>query len=154
MGSISGIGAAGGAMWNNDNKSTTTSSDNKWAKELQKIIDGTSTSSGSSSNSDGSKTTIERTVVMGPDGSMTVTLTQITTAANGAQSSKVISTTKTAGSVAYNASEKSGKDDLSNKTQAQGSLLNSNIASNAASNEYNKNSDIGAYISGVVFKKD
>lgn len=153
MGSISGIGAAGGAMWNNDNKSTTTSSDNKWAKELQKIIDGTS-SSGSSSNSDGSKTTIERTVVMGPDGSMTVTLTQITTAANGAQSSKVISTTKTAGSVAYNASEKSGKDDLSNKTQAQGSLLNSNIASNAASNEYNKNSDIGAYISGVVFKKD
>ena len=58
MGSISGIGAAG-AMLNSETKSKTASSDNQWAKELQKIIDGngTSTSSGSSSNSDGSKTT-------------------------------------------------------------------------------------------------
>jgi len=155
MGSISGIGAAS-AMWNSDNKSTTASSDNKWAKELQKIIDGngTSTSSGDSSNSDGSKTTIERTVVMGPDGSMTVTLTQITTAPNGTQSSKVISTTKTGGVATYDdASEKSGKDALVNKTQVQGSLINSNLVSNVA-NEYDKNSDIGAYLSGAVLKKD
>lgn len=151
MGSISGISATS-AMWNADNKSTTTSSDNKWAKELQKIIDGTSTSSGSSSNSDGSKTTIERTVVMGPDGSMTVTLTQITTAPNGTQSSKVISTTKTGGVATYDASEKSVKDDLANKTQAQGSM--STIAANRACNEYDKNSDIGAYLSGAVLKND
>ena len=152
MGSISGIGATS-AMWNSDNKSTTASSDNKWAKELQKIIDGngTSTSSGDSSNSDGSKTTIERTVTMGPDGSMTVTLTQITTAPNGTQSSKVISTTKTS-AAAYNASEKSGKDAL-HKTQAQKSMLNGNLALNAA-NEYDKNSDIGEYLSGAVIDKD
>jgi len=155
MGSISGIGAAS-AMWNSDNKSTTASSDNKWAKELQKIIDGngTSTSSGDSSNSDGSKTTIERTVVMGPDGSMTVTLTQITTAQNGTQSSKVISTTKTGGTAAYNASEKSGKDALADKTQMQGSMLKNNLVSSAVSNEYDKNSDTGAYLSGAVFNKD
>jgi len=154
MGSISGIGAAG-AMLNSETKSKTASSDNQWAKELQKIIDGngTSTSSGDSSNSNGSKTTIERTVVMGPDGSMTVTLTQITTAPNGTQSSKVISTTKTGGTAAYNASEKSGKAALANKTQVQGSMLKNNLVSNAA-NEYDKNSDIGAYLSGAVFNKD
>jgi len=151
MGSISGIGAAG-AMLNSETKIKTTSSDNQWAKELQKIIDGngTSTSSGDSSNSDGSKTTIERTVVMGPDGSMTVTLTQITTAPNGTQSSKVISTTKTGGTAAYNASKKTGKDALTNKTQMQGSMLKSNLVSNAVSNEYDKNRDIGAYLSGAV----
>ena len=155
MGSISGIGAAG-AMLNSETKIKTTSSDNQWAKELQKIIDGngTSTSSGDSSNSNGSKTTIERTVVMGPDGSMTVTLTQITTAPNGTQSSKVISTTKTGGTAAYNASEKSGKDALADKTQMQGSMLKNNLVSSAVSNEYDKNSDTGAYLSGAVFNKD
>lgn len=153
MGSITGISATG-VMWNSDNKSTTTSSDNQWAKELQKVIDGNGTSSSSSSSkSDGSKTTIERTVVAGPDGSLTVTLTQITTAPNGTQSSKVISTTKTGGVAAYDASEKSGKDALANKTQVQGSLINSNLVSNVA-NEYDKNSDIGAYLSGAVLKKD
>jgi len=154
MGSITGISATG-VMWNSDNKSTITSSDNQWAKELQKVIDGNGTSSSSSSSkSDGSKTTIERTVVAGPDGSMTVTLTQITTAPNGTQSSKVISTTKTGGVATYDdASEKSGKDALVNKTQVQGSLINSNLVSNVA-NEYDKNSDIGAYLSGAVLKKD
>ena len=154
MGSITGISATG-VMWNSDNKSTTTSSDNQWAKELQKVIDGNGTSSSSSSSkSDGSKTTIERTVVMGPDGSMTVTLTQITTAQNGTQSSKVISTTKTGGTAAYNASEKSGKDALADKTQMQGSMLKNNLVSSAVSNEYDKNSDTGAYLSGAVFNKD
>lgn len=154
MGSISGIGAAG-AMLDSDNKSKTTSSSSEIFDEFHKLLTAASNSNGSSNNSDGSKTTMERTVIVGPDGSMTVTITQITTAPNGTQTSKVISTTKTGGSAGNNTDEKSGDDVLATKTQAQGSTLkNSSIASNYTSNEYNQNSAIGACISGVLVKKD
>jgi hypothetical protein len=153
MSSISGISSAS-AVVNSDSKSTTTSSASDWSDEFQKILSGTSGSGNSSSNNDGSKTTIERTVTVGADGSTIITITQITTAANGSQSSKVISQTKMGGSTIDSASGKSDSDALFNKSQLQESMGKNAATANYANNEYEKNSDIGMYVSGVALKKE
>lgn len=153
MSSISGISSTS-AVLNGDSKSTTTSSTNEWNDEFRKILNGTSNGSDSSNNSDGSKTTIERTVSAGPDGAMIVTLTQITISANGSRTSKVISKTKLGGSIDDNTSVKPNNDILFTKAQTQGIMAQNSITPNFASNEYDRNSDIGAYASGVLMKKE
>lgn len=153
MSSISGISSTS-AVLNSDSKSTTTSSGSEWNDKFHKILTGNSDSSASSSNSDGSKTTIERSVSRGTDGSMIVTLTQVTTAANGARTSKVISKTKMGGSIDDNTNGKPNNGDPVINRQLQGIMGQNGIASNYASNEYEKNSDIGVYVSGVALKKE
>lgn len=153
MSSISGISSTS-AVLNSDSTSTTSSSASEWNDKFHKILNGTSDSSDSSSNSDGSKTTIERTVSVGPDGSMIVTLTQVTVAANGSRTSKVISKTKLGGSMDDNTSGKSNNDVLFTKAQSQGIVAQNSITPNYANNKYDRNSDIGAYVSGVLIKKE
>lgn len=152
MSSISGISSTS-AVLSSDSTSTTSSSASEWNDKFHKILNGTSNSSGSS-NSDGSKTTIERTVSVGPDGSTVVTLTQITIAANGSRTSKVISKTKLGGSMDDNTSGKSNNDVLFTKAQSQGIVAQNSITPNYANNEYDRNSDIGIYVSGVLIKKE
>lgn len=154
MSNISGIGSTS-AVLNSDSKSTTTSSGSEWNDKFHKILTGNSdNSSASSSNSDGSKTTIERSVSRGTDGSMIVTLTQVTTAANGSRTSKVISKTKMGGSIDDNTNGKSNNGDPVINTQLQGILGQNVTTSNYAGNEYDRNSDIGVYVSGVALKKE
>jgi len=153
MSNISGIGSTS-AVVNSDGKSTTTSSGSEWNDKFHKILTGASDSSTSSGKSDGNKTTIERTISRGTDGSMIVTLTQVTIAANGSRTSKVISQTKMGGSIDDNTNGKSNNGDSVINTQLQGIMGQNGIAPNYASNEYEKNSDIGVYVSGVALKKE
>ncbi len=156
MSGVNGISSTT-AAWSNLNStgstSTKTSSDSKWIDKLHEIINGTSGSSDSGS-SNGSKTTIERTVSAGPGGSMIVTLTQVTTAANGSRTSKVISKTKMGGSTDGKIGGKSNNGISFTNAQAQGIMAKNSITSNHASNEYEKNSDIGAYVSGAALIKE
>ncbi|MDF2635988.1 MAG: hypothetical protein K0R78_2862 [Pelosinus sp.] len=156
MSGVNGISSTSTA-WSNLNStgstSTKTSSASEWMDKLHEIINGTSGSS-DSDNSSGSETTIERTVSTGPDGSMIVTLTQVTTTANGSRTSKVISKTKMGCSTDGNISGKSSNGISFTNAQAQGIMAKNRITSNHASNEYEKNSDIGAYVSGTALIKE
>ena len=152
MSSISGISSTS-AVLNSDSTNTTSSSASDWNDEFHKILNGISNRS-DSSNSDGSKTTIERTVSVESDGSTVVTLIQVTIAANGSRTSKVISKTKLGGSMDDNTSGKSNNDVLFTKAQSQGLMAQNSITPNYAKSEYDRNSDIGIYVSDVLIKKE
>jgi len=153
MSNISGIGSTS-AVVNSDGKSTTTSSGSEWNDKFHKILTGASDSSTSGSNSDGNKTTIERTISRGTDGSMVVTLTQVTIAANGSRTSKVISQTKMGGSLDDSTNKNANNTDLLAKSQMQAIVGQNTVTADGASNEYEKNSDICIYITGATLKKE
>lgn len=157
MSSISGINSAS-TGWSsvNSTDSKKTSQASELIAQLQECINGTSGSGSSDSDSDsGSKTSIERSVAMGADGSMIVTLTQITTSADGTTTSKVLSKTKLGGSTSGDSTSGQSNNGVSfMNAQAQVIMAKNGITSNYASNEYEQNSVIGSYISGVALKEE
>lgn len=152
MSSISGIGVTSDVP-SSKSKGMTTSSGSEWSDKFHKILTGASDSD-TNSSSDGSKTTIERTVSRGADGSMIVTLTQVTTAANGARTAKVISKTKMGGETEDNTNGKADNAAPFINTQLQGILGQNAAGADYAGSEYEKHSDIGVYVSGAALKKE
>ncbi|WP_110954967.1 hypothetical protein [Anaerosinus massiliensis] len=154
MSSINSIQSS--SAWSNLNAANSTSTDNSSASELiAKLKESTNgTSGGGSSEKDGdSKTSIERSVARGEDGSMIVTITLITTSADGSKSSKVISKTKL-GSSADNLGQQAGQGASLLNAQSQELVGKNGVTSSYAGNQYEQNSLLGAYVSGVSSLKE
>ncbi|MFA6848833.1 MAG: hypothetical protein WCS30_00610 [Selenomonadaceae bacterium] len=169
--SVNGLGSTDASAWKDlterssttGGKKTAASTESDLAAQLKNAVDGTGSSGGSSSSSaSGSKTSIEQSRSVGADGSVIVTLTQVTTAADGTTTSKVLSRTKMGGTTGAKSNSNlssSSRSSLSSNdsgvsfmdAKAQVIMAKNGLTNSYAGNEYEQ-SGISSYRSGSTLK--